>query len=350
MAVDVELGSLEPARTTPSTHAPRRRTEKATVRSAAPLLVALLLYLLSGSAFAQSAPLLEMPAYTEGDTWEYRVEGRLDELPGIENLSASMRLEGAMTARVSSVGTGNATLTWAGRFSVQGEVTLPGDQGLGPVTLSGTLRTTFIEERMMPYVLATAFWNEAKFDLAITIGISVSASATLEMAAAIPPGPGAPTYPLEEGEHAFTTTATVESTVTVSLPILGTNVSSSIEEVPSSLRLEVTPIGPMEFPLGTFDTVRLVTEAVMGLAPSPFLVVLPGSSQVAYHAEEVGNPVALRFLRNGTEVGNASLQSYAYASRVSPPFWQHPVILGGLLAIPVALLLYRYWRERQRGL
>ena len=322
------------------------------MRSAAVPLVAFLLPLLSVYAFAQPEPLLEAPSFTEGDSWEYRVVGRLDELPGAENLTVSLRLDGLMEARVSSVGERDANMTWSGRLSVEGNLTLPEGDGLGEVTISGNVQVTYVERREMPYLLATAFQNTAVFSLNATLGgfpLPASVTATAAIEATSPPGPGSPTYPLAEGEHRFNTTSTVASDLSFSIPGLEGQ-SSSEDEVGSSLRIEVSPGEPMSFPFGTFPTVRLVTEVLTGLAPSPFFVIISGSKQVASYAEEVGNPLSFRFLQNDTEVGNATLLSFSTGTVVASPFWLNPIFLGGLLAIPIALLLFRYWRERRRGL
>ena len=323
------------------------------MRSAAVPLVVFLLPLLSLHTFTQPEPLLEAPSFTEGDSWEYRVVGRLDELPGAENLSVSLRIDGLMAARVSSVGESDTNMTWSGRLSVQGNLTLPGGGGPREITISGTVQVTYVERREMPYLLATAFQNRAVFSLNATLGqfpLPASATATAEIEATFPPSPGSPTYPLAEGEQRFNTTSRVASDLSFSIPSLGLEGQIHLDEVGSSLRIEVSPGEPMSFPFGTFPTVRLVTEVLTGLAPSPFFGILSGSKQVASYAEEVGNPLSFRFLQNDTEVGNATLLSFSTGTVVASPFWLNPIFLGGLLAIPIALLLFRYWRERRRGL
>lgn len=311
-------------------------------------LVLLTVWLLA-NAQAQPAPLLQAPAYAEGDFWQYRVEGSLAELLGAGNLTGAFRVEGLVTARVTSVTESEASLNWSGDLSLQGQVTVPLGEGTAEASLSGSVGISHAEQRETPYFLPTGFQESVELDLSITLGFSVPYLATLETTGALPPVAEAPTYPLAGGDQEFTLSSSIASNVTVSF--FGMEVrNSSAEEVDSQLRLAVSEGALMEIPQGTFSTVRVEMEALIGFVPGPFLGLLPGSTQVAHFSGEVGNALRFEFLQDGTEIGNASLQSFSHTSSTAPPFWQHPAFLGGLLAIPVAVLLYRYFRERREGL
>ena len=173
---------------------------------------------------------------------------------------------------------------------------------------------------------------------------------TRPMYATLPPDPTSPTYPLAEGDRTFTATTTL--TTNLSVDFLGMTIENSTEEeVASTIRWIVTPSTSVEVPAGTFSGVQVSMEALEGFVPSPFQVLLPGAIQVTHHSGSVGNPVLYQFLANGTEVGSAALQTYSSASPpLPPPFWLNPLFIGGLLAVPIGVLLFRYWRERRRGL
>lgn len=318
------------------------------VHSGLPFLLALLLAGVSlltagpGTASAQA-----YPTFALGDFWEYTVDARLDALLGIGNVSGSLAAEGLMRAQVTAVAGGEATISWAGDLDLQGRITLPDETGEAGV--SGTIETTYEERRQAPYLLPVAFEALTAFDVTVTFIVNVPYSATLGLNATIPPTSFPPTHPLEEGEGTFVTTATLAANVSVDF--LGIEFeNSTVEEVATAIRWSITPSMSVEVPAGSFSGLRVTTEAVTGFVPSPFQALTPGAVQVTHHSPTVGSPVLFQFFVNGTEVGNAALQTFSFGSSVPPPFWQNPIFLGGLLAIPIALLLYRYWRERRRGL
>jgi hypothetical protein len=287
------------------------------------------------------------PAFSMGDFWEYAVEARLDTLLGFENVSGSLVATGDARVQVTEVAEDAATLSWVGDLDLQGRFTLPGETA--EAGISGTIATAFEEQRRAPYFLPIAFEAQAVLDGAVTFVFTVPYMATLEINATVPPNGSSPTYPLAEGNRTFTATTTLGTDLSVDF--LGMTVENSTEEVvTSSVRWIVTPSTSVEVPAGTFSGLQVSMEALTGFVPSPFQVLLPGATQVTHHSESVGSPVLFQFLANGTEVGSAALQSYSYASSVPPPIWQNPFLLGSLLAIPIALLLYLYWRERRKGL
>lgn len=290
------------------------------------------------------------PTYTLGDFWEYEVEARLDALLGIGNVSGSLVAEGLTRAEVVAVTNDEATLSWAGDLTLQGRFALPGETV--EATITGTVETTYEERRQAPYFLPVAFDARTAFDGVVSFIVSVPYTARLDLNATFPPTPSSLTYPLEEGEGTFTTAATLASNLTVSFPLLpGMGFQNDTEEeVTSTVQWNITPTTSVEVPAGTFSGLPVTMEPLTGFVPSAFQALIPGTIQVTHHSASVGSPVLFRFLANDTEVGSASLETYSYASSVTPPLWQNPLFIGGLLAVPIALLVFRYWRERQKGL
>ncbi len=311
------------------------------------LLVVLLLWLLLGAGTTPTASGQGYPTYTLGDFWEYTVEARLDALPGIGNVSGALVAEGEMRVEVTAVEGTEATLTWDGNLDLQGRFTLPGESM--EAAISGTIETTYEERRQEPHFLPLAFDARAVVDGAITFLVTVPLGATLVVNATVPPTAGSPTFPLSEGTQTFTTTGTLATNLSVVFLGMGFE-NATVDEVPSTIRWDVTPSAMVEVPAGVFSGLQVTMEALTGFLPSPFYALIPGATQVTHHSPSVGNPVLFQFFANETEVGRASLETYAYASSVPPPFWLHPLFLGGLLAVPIALLLFRYGRERRRGL
>jgi hypothetical protein len=289
----------------------------------------------------------EYPAFSVGDFWEYAVEARLDTLLGFENVSGSLVATGDARVQVTASEEDVATLSWIGDLDLQGRFTLPGESA--EASISGTIATAFEERRRAPYFLPIAFDAQAVLDGAVSFVFTVPYVATLQLNATVPPNGSTPTYPLAEEDRTFTATTTLITNL--SAEFLGMTLENSTEEVvASSVRWTVIPSTSVEVPAGTFSGLQVSMEALTGFVPSPFQVLLPGATQVTHHSDSVGSPVLFQFVANGTEVGSAALQSYSFASSVPPPIWQNPLFIGGLLAIPIALLLYRYWRERRKGL
>ncbi|MFQ5919701.1 MAG: hypothetical protein ACE5I4_06625 [Thermoplasmata archaeon] len=289
----------------------------------------------------------DYPTYSIGDFWEYSVEARLDTLLGLGNVSGDLTAEGDARAEVTAVTGGDATITWTGDLMLQGRFMLPGETT--EAGLSGTIETTYEERRSDPYFLPVATSSQTILDLTITFIVSVPYTATLELNATIPATGGAPTYPLEEGERTFGTAAQLATNLT--FEFLGMDFQNRTEEeVLSVIRWSVAPAPVVEVPAGLFSGLHVTLEPLSGFVPSPLQALVPGTVQVTHHAPSVGSPVLYQFLADGVEVGKASLESYASASTAPPPFWLNPLFIGGILAVPVALLLVRYWRERRRGL
>ncbi len=318
------------------------------MRSGLRLLLALLLSFVVSVGVLSPASAQDYPTFTLGDFWEYSVDVRLDTLFGFGNVSGSLTATGETRAEVSSVGQDEANVSWTGALGFQGRFTLPGVTTEAPI--SGTIETTFEEQRRAPYFLPVAFDAQADVvDGAVTFIVTVPFNATLVVNATVPPAAESPTYPLEEGTLTFTSTGTLATNLSVDFLGMGFETATA-EEVPSTIRWDVTPSAMVEVPAGVFSGLRVTMEALTGFLPSPFYALIPGATQVTHHSASVGNPVLFQFLVNETEVGRASLETYASASSAPPPFWLNPLFLGGLLAVPVALLLFRYWRERRRGL
>ncbi len=311
------------------------------------LLLALLLSSALSVGVLSSASAQDDPTFTLGDFWEYAVDVRLDTLLGFENVSGSLRATGETRAQVSAVAQDVATVSWTGDLDLQGRFALPGETG--EAAISGTIETTFEEQRQAPYFLPVAFDARAVVDGAITFIVTVPYAATLVVNATVPPTAESPTYPLAEGTQTFTTSGTLATNLSVDLLGMGFQ-NATVEEVPSTIRWDVTSFAMVEVPAGVFSGLQVTMEALTGFLPSPFYALIPGATLVTHHSPSVGSPVLFQFLANGTEVGRASLETYAYASSVPSPFWLNPLFLGGLLAVPIALLLFRYWRERRRGL
>lgn len=289
----------------------------------------------------------EYPTYTVGDFWEYTVEARLDTLLGIGNVSGSLVANGKTDAEVISVAEGEAILSWSGNLALRGRIMLPGETV--EAAISGTIETTYEERRREPYFLPVAFDAQTILDVTVTFIVTVPSTAHLVLNATIPPTAASPTYPLEVENRTFGTSATLETNVTVDFLGMGFQ-NSSVEEIASTIQWAVTPSEAVDVPAGIFSGSRVQMEATTGFVPSPFQALIPGAVQVTHHNPSVGSPVLFQFLVNETEVGRASLETYAFASSVPPPFWLNPLFLAGLLAVPVVFLLLRYGRERRRGL
>ncbi len=317
------------------------------MRSGLRLLLALVLSSAVTVGALSTASAQDYPTFTLGDLWEYTVDVRLDTLLGFGNVSGSLRATGETRAQVSAVAQDETTVSWTGDLNLQGRFTIPGETS--EAAISGTIATTFEEQRQAPYFLPAAFDAQAVVDGAITFIVTVPYTATLVVNATVPPTAGSPTFPLSEGTQTFTTTGTLATNL--SLDFLGMGFeNATAEEVPSTIRWDVTSFAMVDVPAGVFSGLRVTMEALTGFLPSPFFALIQGATQVTHHSPSVGSPVLFQFLTNGTEVGRASLETYAFASSVPPPFWLNPLFLGGLLAVPVALLLFRYGRERRRGL
>lgn len=311
-----------------------------------PLLPLFLIFVLLIGASLPAAG-QEYPTYSIGDFWEYGIEARLDTLLGLGNLSGGLIAEGDTRAEVSALTGGEATITWTGDLTLQGRFMLPGETT--EASISGSIETTYEERRREPYFLPVATVSRTVLDLTIAFIVSVPYTATLEVNATIPPSAVTPTYPLAEGEETFGANAQVVTNLTFDFLGMGFE-NATEEEVFSVIRWSVTPSPVVDVPAGLFSGLRVELEPLSGFVPSPLQALVPGAIQVTHHSPSVGSPVLFQFLANGIEVGNASLETYASTSSVPPPFWQNPFFLGGLLAIPIAVLLYRYWRERRRGL
>ncbi|MFQ6012593.1 MAG: hypothetical protein ACE5LS_02990 [Thermoplasmata archaeon] len=287
------------------------------------------------------------PTFSPGDFWEYAVEARLDALLGVGNVSGALVAEGETRVEVTAVEGTEATLTWDGDLDLQGRLILPGENTEAAV--SGTIKTTYEERRQEPHFLPLAFSARSAFEVTVTFVVTIPYTATLEVNATISPSASSPTYPLELEDRIFVTDATLVTNVTVDF--LGLEIqNSTVDQVASTIQWNVTSSPSVEVPAGTFSGLRVQMEATTGFVPSPFQALIPGVVQVTHHSPTVGSPVLFEFFANGTEVGNASLRTYSYASSTPLPFWQNPIFLGSLLAIPIGVLLYRYWRERRRGL
>ncbi len=317
------------------------------MRSGLRLLFALLLSSAVSVGVLSTASAQDYPTFTLGDFWEYAVDLRLDTLFGFGNVSGSLRAIGETRAEVSAVAQDEATVSWTGDLELQGQITLPGEAI--EAAISGTIETNFEEQRRAPYFLPVAFDAQAVLDGAINFIVTVPFAATLVVNASVPPAAESPTYPLAEGTQTFTTTGTLATNLSVDVLGMGIQ-NATLEEVPSTIRWSVAPSPTVEVPAGVFSGLQVTLEALAGFIPSPFFALLPGASQVTHHSPSVGSPVLFVFFANETEVGRASLKTYAYASSVPPPFWLNPLFIGALLAVPAALLLFRYWRERRRGL
>ncbi|MEE9173973.1 MAG: BatA domain-containing protein [Thermoplasmata archaeon] len=315
------------------------------MRSDLRLLLALVLSFAVSVGVLSPAAAQDYPTFTPGDFWEYAVDVRLDTLLGFGNVSGSLRATGETRAEVSAVSQIEATVSWTGNLDLQGRFTLPGETT--EAAISGTIETTFKEQRQAPYFLPVAFDAQAVVDGAITFLVTVPLGATLVVNATVPPTAESPTYPLAEGTQTFTTSGTLATNLSVDVLGMGFQ-NATVGEVPSTIRWNVTSFAMVEVPAGVFSGLRVTMEALTGFLPSPFYALIPGATQVTHHSASVGSPVLYQFLANGTEVGRASLETYA--SSVPPPFWLNPLFLGGLLAVPIALLLFRYVRERRRGL
>ena len=317
------------------------------MRSGLRLLLAILLSSSVSVGVLSTASAQDYPTFTLGDFWEYTVDLRLDTLFGFGNVSGSLVAIGETRAEVSAVAQDEATVSWTGDLDLQGQITLPGETI--EATISGTIETTFEERRRAPFFLPVAFDAQAVLDGAINFIVTVPFAATLVVNATVPPAAQSPAYPLAEGTRTFTTAGTLATNLSVDVLGMGIQ-NATVEEVPSTIRWSVTQSENVEVPAGVFSGLKLTLEALTGFIPSPFYALIPGATQVTHHSPSVGSPVLFEFLANETEVGRASLETYTFASSVPPPFWLNPLFIGALLAVPVAVLLFRYWRERRRGL
>ncbi|MEE9197113.1 MAG: hypothetical protein V3U45_03125, partial [bacterium] len=149
------------------------------------LLLALLLSSAVSVGVLSSASAQDDPTFTLGDFWEYTVDVRLDTLLGFENVSGSLRATGETRAQVSAVAQDVATVSWTGDLDLQGRFALPGETG--EAAISGTIETTFEEQRQAPYFLPVAFDARAVVDGAITFIVTVPYAATLVVNATVPP-------------------------------------------------------------------------------------------------------------------------------------------------------------------
>lgn len=303
------------------------------------------LFGLSGLSAAAQLAALEGPTFSSGDRWEYLINGRLA-LEALGNISGEAVATGLTVARVSSI-TGNAaTLTWSTDLTASGNLSFPNGEA-GGIPFEGSIVMNREEELQTPYHLPLEIRDTTTFQLSINIGISVEYAATLAVEASVTPTESYPSYPLAAGELQVDFPVQVTSNLSVSF--LGAEITNrSTADFDTELRIDVGPTEEVVVPAGIFEAVPVRTVLIEGLAPGPFQLLFPGSEQVAYYAEETGNPVLLEVHANGTEIGNAQLRNFSHSSQ--PPFWQQPVFLGLLLAVPAAILIYLYWRERRKGL
>ncbi len=314
-----------------------------------PLIIVTILGIVSIGVAAQPT-ILEAPTYIVGNRWEYRLEGRIAALEGLGNLTGLLEVDGSSTGRVTSVDGGKVTILWQSDMTVSGSLLIPGEEGDLEASVQGSIEASRTEQFENSYFLPVEVTETTEFDLTVTVGFSVSYAASIQATAAVTPGLSYPDYPLEEGDLEFEAPVRIESNVTASL--FGVElVNESREDVTSRIRLEVSSPLEVIVPAGSFQAVRVGTEIVAGVGLGPFAILFPGATQVAFHSEVVGNAVLLQFLGDGneTELGKAALRSFTYSTS-QPPLWQQPLFVGGVLAVPVALLLYFYWRERRKGL
>lgn len=272
--------------------------------------------------------------------------GRVAALEGLENATGLLEATGTVTARVTQVRSDGVTLSWGGDLDVGGNITIPAEEML-EAQLEGQVSVFHEEQRSLAHVLPLAFEDENTFELTISAGFLVPYAATLRVHANMTPGEDYPVYPLGEGTQAFS--VPTHLTTALTFTVFGIEFSNSSEEqVTSVVQLEVRDGGTLTVPAGTFATTEVILEALEGLAPGPLQALFPGAVQVAAYAPEVGNAVRIQFFLQDQEIGNATLQSFQYGTE--NPLWQNPLVLGGLLAIPVVVLLYLYLRERRKGL
>lgn len=301
---------------------------------------------------AQPPPSIEAPAYSIDNVWRYSVRGPLGSLELFNNTTASIEVDGLATATITAVEEARLTMSWNSELFIEGVLSFPLEQDSVNATLSGTITLSSEEQYETPYFLPLTVNATSEFDLSLGMsGISIEGSATSQVAANITPGPSFPQYPLQVGEHRVEALTHVDSNFTLSFPFLDIQAENESSDVIATvLRLNVTEGPEVSVPAGTFQTVQVLTEVIQGVAFGPFQLLFPGTRQVAFYSNEVGNAVLFRFFAGDTEVGNATLRSYSYSPRSDTPLWQQPALVGGLLAIPAAILVYRFWRERRKGL
>ncbi len=295
---------------------------------------------------AQS-PALEEPTYSQGDRWEYQVEGRIVAMGGLTNFSGEVLATGLTVAKVEATEGDMTTISWESEFSISGNLSLPNGGENGEASFQGSIEVDREEDLRMPYLLPVYIRDTTTLDLSVDVGFFLEYGATFATESSVTPTSSYPSFPLEEGERSVVFTTHVASNLSVSF--LGATITNdSVDDVDSTLTMSVGPLEEVVVPAGTYQALKVRTLIVEGVAPVPFQLLFPGTEQVAYYSGEVGNMVLFQLFANGTEIGTAALRSFSLASQ--PPFWQQPVFLGLLLAVPVAILLFLYWRERRKGI
>ncbi len=313
-----------------------------------PILLVMTLALLNLSAAAQTSSSIEPPNYSLGDRWEYLVNGQLASLAGFSGFPATIQIRGPVAAEVASTEGESTNLSWRGDLTLEGALSIPFMEGSPEAELSGGIALSREEQYEVPYFLPLSIQSTADFSIQITnFCPPAKCSASLELLANQTPGVSFPIYPLEEGDREVVILSQVETRVSFSFD--GFQLENvSARELESVLLMNVTAGHEVDVPAGSFQALKVTTHVAEGMAFGFFQELFPGTRQVAYYSNEVGNAVLLQFFSNDTEVGNITLQSYYIGS--ARPIWQHPALIGGLLVVPAAILLYLSWRERRKGL
>lgn len=316
------------------------------------LLSGFLILLLFGSiaAAGQEDSRLELPQYSLNDRWEYLLDGRIEELLGLNNSTGQIFVAGLGTGRVTSVNATGAVLAWTIGLSLNGNLTFQTDDFALQASLTGSVETMAEERHEFPDFLPREVQTSTVFDLTLAaLGVQLPYTATLEVTTSHTPDATFPSYPLSVGESTARFLTHVQTNFSSS--IFGMEIKNqSFLETDTSLRLSVAAPSAVEVPAGIFEAHEVQADVLEGVATVPLQGLFPADRQVGYHANRAGNAVLLRFFLQGQLLGNATLRSFTYSPAAEIPFWQQPVFLLSLLAIPIVVLVYLYWRERRKGL
>ncbi len=305
---------------------------------------------IQSNAAGQSSSSFEAPDYTGDNRWEYGISGQISAPIGLNNTTGSVQVHGTTLAETASREEDVDLLSWRSELSLAGAINIRIEEIELLVELVGGVEVSRMDSYEEDLFLPTRVESLSEFQLEVTgLFLPVTYVAVSAFTANITPRSPFPTYPLQEGEIVANFRTHLESNLTFSFGQTGVT-NSSIENFDTSLLLDVTEGRQLDTPAGNFTTVRVATDVLEGAALGPFQELFPGTRQVAYYSNEVGNAVLFQFFLEDVEVGNATLRSFSYSPSGGTPLWQHPAFIGGLLLIPAAVLIYFYRRERKKGL
>lgn len=316
------------------------------------LMVGFFALVLLGPTFvgAQGETRLDTPRYSLEDRWEYLVDGQLAGLPGLIESAGEITVGGLATGRVSSAGASGVTLSWTVELGLEGSISFQLNETTFQANLTGTIRTSQADRYQVPEFLPREAEATTGFDFALEVlGVPLPFTAASEVTTTHTPQADYPTYPLSVGEMMARFPTAVRANFTSVIAGIGFQ-NQTETDANTTLRLSVASPSSIAVPAGNFSAFQVQAELLEGMASLPLLGVFPADRQIGYYSNEAGNAVLVQFFLQEQLLGNATLRTFTYAPPAEIPFWQQPLFLVSLLAIPIVVLVLLYWRERRKGL